>query len=73
MRADIGALQKATTMAIKSGPAPIGPLLYIQIAATIPVMPQAIKQAAHKPIKVYKIIICIGNANNYKETLKQNS
>jgi len=60
-------------MAIKSGPTSIGPLLYAHVTATILIMPQAIRQVAYKPIEVYKITIYIGDAANYKETLKQNS
>jgi len=60
-------------MAMKSGPISIGLLLYAHVAATIPIIPQAIRQVAYKPTKVYKIIIRIGDAANYKETLKQNS
>ena len=58
---------------MKSGPASIGLLLYIHIAATTPIMPQAVKQATHKFTEVYKITIHIGNATDYKEILKQNS
>jgi len=57
-------------MATKSGPTSIGPLSYAHVAATIPIMPQAIRQAAHKPIEVYKITIRIGDAAKRKETLK---
>jgi len=57
-------------MATKSGPTSIGPLLYAHVTATIPIIPQAIRQVAYKPIDVYKIIIYIGNAANRKETLK---
>ena len=60
-------------IAIKSGPVSTGPTSYAHVAATIPTMPQAIKQVTYKPIEVYKITICIGNATNYKEALKQNS
>ena len=60
-------------MATKSGPASIGPLLYAHAAATIPIMPQAMRQAAYKPIEVNEITIRIGDAADREETLKQNS
>jgi len=60
-------------MAIKSGPAFAGPQLYAHIAATIPLMPQAMRQAAYRPIEVNEITIRIGDAADYKEALKQNS
>ena len=50
-----------------------GPQLYIHAAATIPLIPQAIRQATHKPIEIHKITIRIGNAANHKKALKQNS
>ena len=56
-------------MATKSGPAPAGPLSYAYVAATIPIIPQAIRQATYKPTEVYKIIIRIGDTANRKETL----
>jgi len=57
-------------MAIKSGPASAGPQLYIYVAATIPLMPQAIRQAAYRPIEVNEITIRIGDAANREEALK---
>ena len=39
IQTNISALQRAATMATKNGPAPIGLLLYIHIAAIIPTMP----------------------------------
>ena len=73
IQTDISALQRATTMAIRNGPTPIGPLSYAHIAATIPTMPQAIKQSTYKPTKVHEITVRIGNTTNCKETLKQNN
>ena len=58
---------------MKSGPVSVGPLSYAYIAATTPIMPQAVKQATHKPTEVYKITICIGDTTDREETLKQNS
>ena len=60
-------------MGTKNGPAPIGPILYTHVTATIPTIPQAIKQVTHKPTKVHKITIHIGDTTNHKETSKQNS
>jgi hypothetical protein len=61
---------------VASGPAPTGPqpsyASYVHVAATIPLIPQAIR-AAYKPIEVHEIIIRIGNAANREEALKQNS
>ena len=36
-------------------------------------MPQAIRQATHKPIETHEIIIRIGDTANREEALKQNS
>jgi len=57
-------------MAIKSGPASVGPQLYAHVATTIPLMPQAIRQAAYRPIEVNEITIRIGDAANREEALK---
>jgi hypothetical protein len=57
-------------MAIKSGPASAGPQLYVHVTATIPLMPQAIRQAAYRPTEVNEIIIRIGDAADCKEALK---
>jgi len=57
-------------MAIKSGPASAGPQLYVHIAATIPLMPQAMRQATYRPTEVNEIIIRIGNAADREEALK---
>ena len=73
IRTDIGALRRAVIIAIKSGPTSAGPQLYAHVAATIPLMPQAIRQATHKPTTIHKIIIRIGDAADRQEALKQNS
>jgi len=60
-------------MIIKNRLVSAGPLLYAHVTATIPTMPQAIKKNTHKPTEIHKITICINDATNHKETLKQNS
>ena len=57
-------------MAIKNGPVSAGPQSYTHVTTTIPLMPQAIRQAAYKPIEVNKIIIRIGDAADREEALK---
>ena len=51
----------------------VGPQSYAHVAATIPPMPQAIRQATHKPTEIHEIIIRIGDTTDRKEALKQNS
>jgi hypothetical protein len=62
-----------TATAATSGPAPIGPqpshATYAHVAATIPLIPQAIR-AAYKPTEVYEITIRIGDAADREEALK---
>jgi len=60
-------------MATKNGLVPIGPLSYAHITATVPIMPQAIKQSTYKPTEVHEITIYIGDATDREETLKQNN
>jgi hypothetical protein len=47
--------------------------LYAHVAATIPLMPQAMRQAAHRPTEVNEITIRIGDAADREEASKQNS
>ena len=60
-------------IATKSGLMAAGPQSYAHVAATIPPMPQAIRQATHKPTETHEITIYIGNTANCEEALKQNS
>ena len=73
IQTDINTFQRATTMVIKSRPMSTNLLLYAHVTAIILIMPQIIKQVTHKPTKVHKITIYIGDATNHEKPLKQNS
>jgi hypothetical protein len=70
MAATVAATTTATVAATTA--AKMAAKSYAHVAATIPLMPQAIR-AAYKPTEVHEITIRIGDAADREEALKQNS